>query len=276
MIGEQAILREPAPAKLNLSLKIVGRRPDGYHLLDSLVAFTEAADLLELVPSAGLTLTVEGPFAESVPTSDDNLVLRAALLLGRVFDRQPSVTFRLEKNLPAAAGIGGGSADAAAALRLLARHWSIDIGDPRVHEAALQLGADVPVCLQSRRSQMSGIGELVTPIAGEPPCAVLLINPGIELSTAQVFARYSASTSTGSGLETTENDLMAPAVDLVPEIAEVLAFLRSVDGCATCGMSGSGPTCFGFFGDENQANAAADMARRHRPSWWSLSTLLLD
>lgn len=262
---------EDAPAKVNLALHVVGRRGDGYHLLDSLVVFPEVGDAVEVAPADTLTLSVEGPFAASLGAS--NLILDAARLLAP----ERGAALRLVKRLPVAAGIGGGSADAAAAVRLLARHWEL----PLPSEAALlALGADVPVCLIGRACRMQGIGEQVTPLA-VPGFWIVLANPGVPVETRAVFealdcrdnppmatppaARDAAALF--SWLRGQRNDLEAPAAAVAPAIAIVLAALRAQTGCALARMSGSGATCFGLFETEAAAADAAGVLAR-QPGWW--------
>ncbi|MEM8590234.1 MAG: 4-(cytidine 5'-diphospho)-2-C-methyl-D-erythritol kinase [Pseudomonadota bacterium] len=267
-------MTERAPAKLNLSLRVVGRRPDGYHLLDSVVVFTDLADTVALQPGGTFGLSVDGPFAAATPTSGDNLVLRAAESLGARFGRPSPGAFCLTKRLPVEAGVGGGSADAAATLRLLCRHWSLGLDDPAVLEIALALGADVPVCLRSRRCHMSGIGEVVSPVTPEASRPVVLVNPGVALSTAEVFQQFARM---ASGIDrSAANDLLAPAVALTPQIGEVLRTLRATEGNRAAAMSGSGPTCFAFYDDPAEADAAAATLKESEPSWWVAATRLLD
>jgi 4-diphosphocytidyl-2-C-methyl-D-erythritol kinase len=270
-----ALLAETAPAKVNLALHVTGRRADGYHLLDSLVVFPRLGDRLEAEPARGLSLTLDGPFAIGLGAGDDNLVLRAAELL------QPQgrgAALRLTKELPVAAGIGGGSADAAAALRLLARLWSVPL-PPRA--AVLALGADVPVCLAGRPARMSGIGEHLAPLR-LPPFWIVLANPGLPLPTGAVFAglartdnpplpnppAFADSGALVAWLAATRNDLEPPARALAPPVAVVLAALAAQPGCALARMSGSGATCFGLFAHAAPAREAAAAIARAEPAWW--------
>ncbi len=274
---------EPAPAKVNLFLHVIGKRGDGYHLLDSLVVFAGVADRIAFVPSDTLILTLTGPFAPSLAAEADNLVLRAARRLAAEFDIRPAGTLTLDKQLPVASGIGGGSADAAAALRLLCRAWRI--GDPeqeRVARIAAGLGADVPVCLRSRPRRMGGAGEVLASAPVLPQCGIMLVNPGIPLPTTSVFrARvgdYSARASLPDGwdtarqmaasLATLTNDLEAPAIGLVPPIKDILRAIEATPGCLLARMSGSGATCFGLFADARSAAvAAARLAQTGQWTW---------
>jgi 4-diphosphocytidyl-2-C-methyl-D-erythritol kinase len=266
-------LREFAPAKVNLYLHLTGRRADGYHLLDSLAVFPAVGDWLRAVPAEALWLTVEGPFGAALGDAADNLVLRAA----RALRPCGGARITLEKHLPVASGIGGGSADAAAALRLLARVWGVP---PATLPMALALGADVPVCLGGRAARMGGVGEVLTPAPQLPACGMVLVNPGVSLATASVFrARQGgfseAAVLPGSwpdaaamarGLAALRNDLEPAAIALQPVIGEVLAALAGVPGCLLARMSGSGATCFGLFADAAAAEAAARAVAR--PGWW--------
>ncbi len=271
-------LSEPAPAKLNLTLKVTGRRDDGYHLIDSVVVFSELGDTLTLQPDHALAFSADGPFASSLPPANDNLVLKAARLLGDAYGRQPAGRFHLTKRLPTDAGIGGGSADAAATIRLLARLWSISIDDTTLQSVALRLGADVPVCLRSRRSRMTGIGENVTAMAPEKGQPIVLVNPGVKLSTADVFGRLANGQDRKNASATPDrgNDLAWPAISLVPEISDILTELQVSVGCRTTIMSGSGPTCFGLFDSRTAAEEAATQLTANRPSWWVAATRLVD
>lgn len=253
-------MEEWAYAKVNLSLKVIGRRPDGYHELETLFAFAEHGDVLSVAEGEGLTLDVTGPFAAGVPRGIDNLVLRAAALLGQAPRRGAAMT--LDKRLPVAAGIGGGSADAAAALRLLNRFWGLDLDLRVLAERARGLGADVPACVLSRTILGTGRGEHLTEVeedyAGTP---LLLVNPGVSLSTAEVFRAW-------DGASGGDNHLLAPALRLVPEIGEVLEALASAP---RSGMSGSGATCFALFDAERERDRlAASLPAR----WWRLASRL--
>jgi 4-diphosphocytidyl-2-C-methyl-D-erythritol kinase len=264
---------EFAPAKVNLALHVTGRCPDGRHLLDSLVAFPRVGDWLEAAPAPDLSLRIEGPFAGDLSGSD-NLVLRAARLLRH----GAGAALRLTKALPVASGIGGGSADAAAALRLLGRLWD---APPPGDEALLGLGADLPVCLASRPCRMRGVGELLEPLT-LPPFWCVLVNPGVPVATAAVFdglaARcnppmppvpaFAMADALFGYLAAQRNDLEPPAIALCSDIAEARAALAAQPSCRLARMSGSGATCFGLFTAEPAALAAAGAIRRARPAWW--------
>ena len=257
-----------APAKVNLFLHVTGRRADGYHLLDSLAVFAGAHDVISAEPAKDLTLRVTGPFAAAL--NDDNLVLHAARALG------VTAALTLEKNLPVASGIGGGSADAAAALRLLAP----DMPPTKLTRIAAGLGADVPVCLASVPARMGGVGDVLSPAPDLPEFGIALINPGVAVATKDVFrARvgpYSAPASLPPGwpsaaamaadLARLTNDLEAPAMALCPVIGDVLAAVRATEGCLLARMSGSGATCFALY--ETPSLAAAAAAAAARPGWW--------
>jgi 4-diphosphocytidyl-2-C-methyl-D-erythritol kinase len=285
---ESRMCREAAPAKINLYLHLIGRRPDGYHLIDSLAVFPGAADQLSAVPAANLSLELTGAYGAGLSADGDNLVLRAAHALAqwaRVHRAGPErgAHLILDKQLPIASGIGGGSADAAAALRVLARLWDLpDIGSSLL-ALSEGLGADVPVCLDPRPRRMRGIGERLTNAPSLPRFAMVLVNPGVPVPTASVFrARIGGFSSLAPlpdawpdvmamtrDLARLSNDLEAPAVTLCPVIADVLAALRQQSACLLARMSGSGATCFGIFADTaGAAGAAAQMARA---GWWCWS-----
>jgi 4-diphosphocytidyl-2-C-methyl-D-erythritol kinase len=275
------VLIEDAPAKVNLYLHVIGRRADGYHLLDSLAVFAAVGDVLRAAPAVDLSLVLDGPFAAALADEADNLVLRAARALAAGAGVAPRARLALTKNLPVASGIGGGSADAAAALRALQRLWNVQLPAPAVRALALGLGADVPVCLASTATRMGGIGEALSPAPALPPCGIVLANPGVAVATPAVFrARTGAFSAPASlppgwpdidamavGLAHLTNDLEAPAVVICPPIGEVLTGLRTLPGCRLARMSGSGPTCFGLFADPPAAMAAAAALRR--PGWWT-------
>ncbi|CAH2600108.1 4-diphosphocytidyl-2-C-methyl-D-erythritol kinase [Rhodovastum atsumiense] len=271
---------ETAPAKVNLFLHVVGRRPDGYHLLDSLAVFPHVGDVLHADPAEELSLALAGPFGGALVAEADNLVLRAARALAAAAGIAPRARLVLEKNLPVASGIGGGSADAAAALRLLGRLWDVAVPDADLHAIALGLGADVPVCLASRAARMGGVGEALAEAPALPGFGMVLVNPGVAVATPAVFrARsgpFSAPAALPAGwadaaalardLAALSNDLEPPAVALQPVIGTVLDALRAAPGCLLARMSGSGATCFGLFADPPAAEAAASLLRR--PGWW--------
>jgi 4-diphosphocytidyl-2-C-methyl-D-erythritol kinase len=286
-------LVESAPAKVNLTLRVLGRRADGYHYIESLVAFADIADRLALTPGDALTLTVHGPSAAQSGAQADNLVLKAARALGARVPDLRAGAFRLEKNLPVAAGLGGGSADAAAALRLLARVNKLAPDDPRLHDAARATGADVPVCLDPRPRLMRGIGDLLSAPLPLPQLPALLVNPGVTLPTKLVFAGWRPSASAPSSaanfailakmdserqlfdwLSRETNDLEAPAIALAPVIVEVLASLRAAAGCRLARMSGSGATCLALFSSAAETAAAAKNLRAQFAHWWISETML--
>jgi 4-diphosphocytidyl-2-C-methyl-D-erythritol kinase len=271
-----------APAKINLDLCITGRRPDGYHELDSLVVFGPPADRLILESADGLSLELGGPFAGALADVSDNLVLRAARRLAEHVGRPAAVRIRLEKNLPVAAGLGGGSGDAAATLRGLNRLWRLGLGTGELEPLARGLGADVPVCLAGQPARMRGIGERLEWAPGLPPLPLLLVNPDRPLPTAAVFKGLGAlpppvpeqgpppraHAALLRWLRARANHLEAPARRLEPTIDAVLAALAAQPGCELARMSGSGATCFGLFADQTALEAAADRVRRAQPHWW--------
>ena len=272
---------EAAPAKVNLFLHVVGRRPDGYHLLDSLAVFPRVGDTLRAVPDAAFSLALEGPFGGALQAEPDNLVLRAARGLAAATGVQAGARLTLVKTLPVASGIGGGSADAAAALRLLGRLWGVVADAAALHALALRLGADVPVCLAARPARMGGVGEALSPAPELPGFGLVLVNPGVAVATPAVFRARAGGFSAPAALPTgwpdaaamardlaaLGNDLEPPAVTLCPVIGEVLAALRATPGCLLARMSGSGATCFGVFADAAAAAETAGLVRR--PGWWA-------
>jgi len=270
-----------ARAKVNLCLHVTGQRSDGYHLLDSVVLFADLGDRLTFKPADTLSLEISGPFGAALSATKDNLVLRAATL----FLPTGGATIHLQKNLPVASGIGGGSADAAAALHGLSRLWKQSLP---TRSAQLSLGADVPVCIKSQALRMSGIGEVLTPIPGLPDLPVVLVNPKVGISTPHVFNKNQnrknppitnipetsmSVTQCIDWLTGQRNDLQTPAISLAPQIADVLDALNGA-GAALTRMSGSGATCFGLFESRQNADQAAAMLRQNCPDWWIKSTTL--
>ncbi len=275
-----------APAKVNLYLHVVGRRDDGYHMLDSLVAFAGLADRITLTPSPDVTIAADGPFGDAAGPWNENLAVRAARALAAAAGVRAGVRIELTKNIPVAAGLGGGSADAGAVLQGLLRLWGIPEGEVDLAEVGLRLGADVPACLVRRPVFVGGIGDDVVAAPPLPTAGCLLVNPGVALSTASVFAgrrggfsaaaRFHAAPQSvaelAAILETRDNDLAAAACRLVPVIDDVLAALRAAPGCRLARMSGAGATCFGLFDDESGAAAALPAVRRG--AWWAVATTL--
>ena len=283
-------LFDNAPAKVNLTLRVLGRRSDGYHDIESLVSFARLGDRLRFAPGGALALTVRGPSAAQAGDDADNLVRKAARALAA---RIPGIglgTFDLEKQLPVAAGLGGGSADAAAALRLLARANDFALDDPRLYDAARATGADVPVCLDPRLRVMRGIGEVLSSPFDLPALPAVLVNPGVAVATKAVFAGCTprpvppldlaalAKTRSPEQFVTwlggQANDLEAPAIVLAPVISDVLAALRALTGCRLARMSGSGATCFALFAAASEAQGAAEILAGKYPAWWVCATTL--
>ncbi len=278
-----------APAKVNLYLHVTGRRADGYHTLDSLVAFAATGDRISAEPANELSLEICGPFAAELDAGDDNLVMRAARALREASGSDRGARLRLDKFLPVASGIGGGSADAAAALRLLCTLWELPPDDARLHEIALGLGADVPVCLAGRPAIMSGIGETVTPVRALPPCGVVLVNAREPVPTPSVFRVRSGAFSEAAewrtpartdelmqALSACRNDLTGAAISVSPVIADVLAAIEALDCCRIARLSGSGGTCFGLFDDTAAAVRAGEVLAGERPGWWVSATGFLS
>lgn len=284
--------RDIAWAKLNLTLEVLGRRADGFHELRSLVAFAGLGDTVELTPQQGLDLQIEGPFAAELGA--DNLIIDAAKAAKA---KEPHLTlgqFRLVKTLPVAAGLGGGSADAAAALRLIARANPGELSNEIAAQLAPQLGSDVAVCLDSAPALMTGRGEVVTPLRGFPACGVLLANPGVKLATKDVYGALNAAPIDSASpmpeipnlagdfeklidfARTRANDLEPVAVARAPEIQAVLATLNKLEGAQLVRLSGSGPTCFAVFATPQKAHAAAASLAQQEPDWWIASGSLGD
>jgi 4-diphosphocytidyl-2-C-methyl-D-erythritol kinase len=265
--------RRFAPAKVNLFLHVTAKRADGYHVLDSLAVFPAVGDVVSAAPCETLTLEIAGPFGGALAAEADNLLLRAA----RALKPGAGAALRLEKNLPVASGIGGGSADAAAALLVLSRLWGVEADLPAL---ALGLGADVPVCLESAPARMGGIGEILTTAPALPAFGMVLVNPGVAVATPAVFrartggfsaaaklpAGWADASAMAADLARCTNDLQDAAVGLQPVIGEVLAALARLPGVLMVRMSGSGATCFGLF--ESPARAGAAAREVARPGWW--------
>lgn len=277
-----------APAKINLSLNVTGRRADGYHLLDSLVVFAEVHDVIRASLANDLTLAIDGPFAHGLERDEGNLVLKAARRLIEKTGTENGAALRLTKNLPVASGIGGGSADAAATLLALDRLWELNMSPAELAETGLSLGADVPVCLFGKPARMRGIGEIIEPLPDMPSAHLLLVNPGVSVSTPAVFQGLKILSDSGekladippvpdltaliSVLKKRTNDLAALAISLAPVIGEVLKTISGQDGCLLARMSGSGATCFGLFEDARSAEQAAREISDQNESWWVCPT----
>ena len=278
-----------ACAKINLFLHVGDKRNDGFHPLQSLAVFTDVGDVLTARDGAGLSLTLEGPFAAGLQSENDNLVLKAARALAAAAGRNPDAALTLTKNLPVASGIGGGSADAAAALRALRELWRLEIDDARLGEIALTLGSDIPVCLGDVPSFMAGRGEILTPVASMPRLALLLVNPGVAVPTRDVFAALDARSGVDMKfppgrlrdcadvlrfLDATHNDLEAPARGIAPVIGDALHGIAALPGALFARMSGSGATCFGLFPDDDSCARAAQLLKAKNPGWWIAPTFV--
>jgi 4-diphosphocytidyl-2-C-methyl-D-erythritol kinase len=281
-------LRIEAPAKVNLYLHITGRRADGYHLLDSLVAFAAIGDTLDIEAADELTLVNTGPFGAVLDPGPDNLVLRAARSLAAETGVRAGAKLTLTKRVPVAAGLGGGSADAAATFKGLARLWGVEISTEELMRLGVDLGADVPVCIYGRPAYVSGIGETIEAAPHLPETNLVLANPGRPVLTAAVYkaqggrftqaARFADSPADAralaEALSRRENGLARAALEIEPTIAETLAALEDSDRCLLARLCGSGPTCYGIFPDARAANAAAESLSRAHPSWWVCATKL--
>jgi len=286
-----SVLSDEACAKVNLTLRVNGRRTDGYHDLESVVAFADCADRLTLTPGSDLDLKMLGPLAQACGDTSDNLVLKAARLLGERVPDMKAGSFSLDKVLPVAAGIGGGSADAAAALRLLSQLNGLALDDSRLIEVARLTGADVPVCVDSRGCVMTGVGERLQPL-NLPKMPCVMVNPGVPVATKDVFAalglrKGELRVSAGDvllqkpwpdaeasledwveALAASSNDLEAPALRVQPVIGEVISALNATNGAWLSRMSGSGATCFAIYENTADAGRAAEKLRREHPAWW--------
>lgn len=274
---------ETAHAKINLALHVRGRRDDGYHELESLFVFAEDGDRLtgEASEDGAIALSIDGPFGEALQADADNLVIRAARALQSYLGQQQGASLRLTKHLPVASGIGGGSADAAATLRLLVRLWDGRIAVDELAGLALDLGSDVPACVPSVTQWVGGRGErlesrVVPGLAGRP---FLLVNPGVAVSTGQVFAGWDRidrgpldADSLDALIAHGRNDLQYAAIAIAPVIADTLSVLRACDGVRLARMSGSGATCFALFDDMAQATAAEQAVKRDHPDWWTMAS----
>ncbi|WDR06518.1 4-(cytidine 5'-diphospho)-2-C-methyl-D-erythritol kinase [Devosia rhodophyticola] len=291
MTAEQLAV-ETAPAKINLALHVIGRRDNGYHDIESLFVFAEVADELHASAAEVDSLVITGPFGEGLSNGETNLVARAiAGFRARWPDNVPhGLALELRKNIPIAAGLGGGSADAAAALRLMARLGQGTIDNPQLFALAAELGADVPACLISQPLLARGVGEVITPLAQFPACHIVLVNPMIQVSTADVFKRMNGydnyplpalpspltrPAQLGIWLAETRNDLQPPAVKIVPEIGTLIDRLAMAPGCILARMSGSGATVFGLFGSNGQAHQAAHELRASPANYWVTAAPLI-
>ncbi len=278
-----------APAKINLALHVTGRRPDGYHLIETLVAFTRFGDRLTIADANEDSFSVSGPFSAAVSATGDNLVLRAVSSLRDFAGGGKPVSINLEKNLPVASGVGGGSSDAAAVLRALADLWHVDIDPAELSRIGLALGADLPMCLAARPLIARGIGETISEVSGFPPVGTVIVNPGKAVATADIFSalerrdgsplpplpRHPDFHALCNWLETTRNDLEAPARAQEPAIDATLKALRKA-GAHFARMSGSGATCYGLFESGNLAKRAAAAIRERHPGWFVAATRFMS
>jgi 4-diphosphocytidyl-2-C-methyl-D-erythritol kinase len=273
------MFRETAHAKINLALHVRNRRADGYHELETLFAFAEDGDGLSVGPASQIGLTISGPFAAGLSVGEDNLVIRAGRALAETFGVGQGAALHLEKNLPIASGIGGGSADAAAALRLLVRFWGLDLADSRVMNVAAALGADIPACVASRSVIGTGVGDILSPYEGPSfeGQHLLLVNPLQACPTGLVFSGWDQVDRGALDLEKwgeSRNDLAPSAIALVPEIADVLERLNAISGARLVRMSGSGATCFALYDTGHEAEAARREISCAHSDWWVLDSRL--
>lgn len=278
-----------APAKINLFLHITGKRSDGYHLLDTLVVFADFGDMLKFEPADRFMFEVSGPFAKDLTEGERdpspmsrNLVVRAAYKLARAMDRPLNMKITLDKELPIAAGLGGGSADAAACLRALCKWWDLPLRSSLLNDFMLDIGSDVPVCFKSMPSQVQGVGDILLPLPNLPALPVVLVNPGVSCPTWEIFKSYVGPQRNPCQipnllidrqdflifLQGKVNDLFPYAKKQVPQIAEILDVLKHQKGISTSGMSGSGATCYGLFKTEADAHKAAKTIKSFSSEWW--------
>ena len=278
---------ELAPAKINLALHVTGRRADGYHLIESLAVFTRFGDRISIEPAEEDAFSIAGPYASAIPTDESNLILKArdSLRAAAGGAKAPPVAIRLEKNLPVASGIGGGSSDAAAVLRGLAKFWVLDVDHGTLTRIGGVLGADLPMCLAAKPLIARGTGDELSPVSGFPSLGLVLVNPGIEVSTPDVFSALQRRDNEGlpplpsrldfhtlcNWLEATRNDLEEAALSIEPSIGEAKATLMKADA-GFARMSGSGATCFGLFETGNVAKRAAAAIRSRHPDWFVAAT----
>ena len=285
-----ASVRTEAPAKINLYLHVTGKRADGYHLLDSLIAFADIGDSIEATFADDLALNCDGPFGAALGAEPDNLVLKAARLLAERADINFGAHLRLTKRLPIASGIGGGSADAAATLKALIDLWGVALPERALNTLAAKLGADVPICLHGRAAYIGGIGEIIDPAPSLPAAGIVLANPGQALSTPSVFKSFRGPMTEAHRFESPpadaqelcamlarrRNDLTDAAIAIVPEIATVLNALEAAPGTRLARMSGSGATCFALYDDRPAAERAATQLAAQHPGWWVRGAALLS
>ena len=282
------MFEEKANAKVNLCLQIVGQKPNGFHLLDSIVGFTEFGDHLSFKKSDKLELTVQGAFSDKIPVDRSNLILKAAELVRKLNNIKTGAHITLTKNLPPSAGLGGGSSDAAATIRGLSRMWGTDL--PEIHDL-MKIGSDLPVCINQKTQHMKGFGEVLNVVNTFPNLPILLVNPLKKVSTQAVFrklenkknsplSKYEKLFQTKKDwinwLLLQRNDLMEPAVSVEPVISEVLQFISNQISVEKVSMSGSGATCFGVFENNHDCDLAMKKIRRERPEWWSVSTEIIS
>lgn len=276
-----------APAKINLFLHVGDKRADGFHALQSLVAFTEVGDDLAFAPADALTLTIDGPFGAELSAGDDNLIIKAARVFEPAIGTAKGAYITLTKNLPVASGIGGGSADCAATLRGLNTLWGLGLVPAVLQEIGASLGSDVPVCITCQPQWMEGRGEVLTELPALPDLAIVLVNPGVGVPTGKVFGalkerrgvdlplppEFASANDLVAYLKDTANDLEAPARVIAPVIGEVLDFIAG-QGALLSRMSGSGATCFGLFENGTDAAKAADAIHAAHPGWWAVASRL--
>ena len=272
-----------APAKINLFLHVTGKRSNGYHELQSLIAFANIGDEITISPADTYSLTLKGD-AQDLDNDGNNIITKAAEKMGQAFSRELNFTITLQKNIPMGAGLGGGSSDAAATIKAILKFWNVKLPELELNDILLSLGADVPACYVGQPSMMEGIGEIITPLSRFTQTPAILVYPNVHCTTEDVFKSFSAPFTNKTSLPDTsnlhgfitqqKNDLTDTALTLFPEINDALEVIEQQDGCKFSRMSGSGSTCFGLFNTAEESEKAAKKIQKEKPDWWVRPVLL--